>query len=122
MPAGISFVLALLLIVEIGVSEKSFSKDYCRLDGNVAHVGINWLQKEKERLLKEKSKLLAEETKIKRKLETLENPMIIGMICNEIWRNKFKLVSNNKLTVIERKIDLIDYNIRKIKEAQETIN
>ncbi len=122
MPAGISFVLALLLIVEIGVSEKSFSKDYCRLDCNVAHVGINWLQKEKERLLKEKSKLLAEETNIKRKLETLEKPMIIGMICNEIWRNKFKLVSNNKLTVIERKIDLIDYNIRKIKEAQETIN
>lgn len=122
MPAGISFVLALLLLAEIGISETSFSKDCCRLDCNVAHFGINWLQKEKERLLQEKSKLLAEEANTKKELETMEDPMIIGMISNEIWRNKLKLVSNNKLMFVKKKIDLIDYNIKKIKETQETIN
>lgn len=122
MPAGISFVLALLLIVEIGASKINFSKDHCRLDFNIAHVGINWLQEEKDKLMQEKSKLLTEEANIKRELETIEKPMVIGMISNEIWRSKFKLVSNNKLMFIKKKIDLIDYNVKKIKEAQETIN
>lgn len=119
MPPGISFVLALLLLAGVGVSERSFSKDHCKLDCNVAHAGADWLQEEKEILLQERSKLLAERARVEGDLQTLERPMTIGIIGNEVWRNRFKLVSNNKLMRINKRISLIDFKIKKIEQAQE---
>lgn len=119
MPPGISFVLALLLLAGVGVSERSFSKDHCKLNCNVAHAGADWLQEEKEILLQERSKLLAERARVEGDLQTLERPMTIGIIGNEVWRNRFKLVSNNKLMRINKRISLIDFKIKKIEQAQE---
>lgn len=119
MPPGISFVLALLLLAGVGVSERSFSKDHCKLDCNVAHAGADWLQEEKEILLQERSKLLAERAQVEGDLQNLERPVTIGIIGNEVWRNRFKLVSNNKLMRANKRLSLIDFKIKKIEEAQE---
>lgn len=116
---GVSFVLALLLLAGVGVSERSFSKDHCKLDCNVAHAGDDWLQEEKEILLQERSKLLAERARVEGDLQTLERPVTIGIIGNEVWRNRFKLVSNNKLMEANKRLSLIDFKIKKIEEAQE---
>lgn len=120
MPPGISFVLALLLLAGVGVSERSFSKDHCKLDCNVAHAGADWLQEEKEILLQERSKLLAERAQVEGDLQTLEKPVTIGIIGNEVWRNRFKMVSNNKLMRANKRLSLIDFKIKKIEQAQET--
>lgn len=120
MPPGISFVLALLLLAGVGVSERSFSKDHCKLDCNVAHAGADWLQEEKEILLQERSKLLAERARVEGDLQTLERPVTIGIIGNEVWRNRFKMVSNNKLMRANKRLSLIDFKIKKIEQAQET--
>lgn len=120
MPPGISFVLALLLLAGVGVSERSFSKDHCKLDCNVAHAGADWLQEEKEILLQERSKLLAERARVEGDLHNLERPVTIGIIGNEVWRNRFKLFSRNRLKAISQRINFIDRSVRKIEEAQET--
>lgn len=120
MPPGISFVLALLLLAGVGVSERSFSKDHCKLNCNVAHAGADWLQEEKEILLQERSKLLAERARVEGDLHNLERPVTIGIIGNEVWRNRFKLVSNNKLMEANKRLSLIDFKIKKIEQAQET--
>lgn len=116
---GVSFVLALLLLAGIGVSERSFSKDHCKLDCNVAHAGADWLQEEKEILLQERSKLLAKRAQLEGDLQTLEKPVTIGIIGNEVWRNRFKLASNNKLMKANKRLGLIDFKIKKIEQAQD---